>query len=155
TLVGLAGIADHFVRPVPLGPELAKSFTRTAADKWHFELQPGVKFHNGEDFNADAIKFSLERYLDPAEKSPNVQVLAGNIKEMTVVDPLTIDITTKTPIFSFAADMTDLLPQPPAYFKSVGRDGFAAAPVGTGPYKFKSWTKGQSFEATRNEAWWP
>src|SRR5438128_6277503 len=97
TLVAIAAMSNHLVRPVPLGPELAKSFTRVKSDLWRFELQPNVKFHNGEDFTADAITFTLGRYLDPAENSPNVTFLAGNIKDMNVIDPLTIEITTKTP----------------------------------------------------------
>ena len=154
TLVAIAAMSNHLVRPVPLGPELAKSFTRVKSDLWRFELQPNVKFHNGEDFTADAITFTLGRYLDPAENSPNVTFLAGNIKDMNVIDPLTIEITTKTPVFSFAADMTDLLPQPPKYFQQVGKQGFVQKPVGTGPYIFGSWTKGQSLQATRNDSWW-
>src|SRR5205823_10889144 len=72
TLVAIAAFSNHLVKPVPLGPELAKNFTRVKPDVWHFELQPNVKFHNGEDFTAEAITFTLNRYLDPAENSPNV-----------------------------------------------------------------------------------
>jgi len=154
TLVAIAAMSDHLVKPVPLGPELAKTFTRVQPDLWRFELQPNVKFHNGEDLTAEALTFTLNRYLDPAENSPNVTFLAGNIKSMNVVDPMTLEITTKTPVFSFAADMTDLLPQPPKYFQQVGKDGFIQKPVGTGPYVYASWSKGDMFQATRNENWW-
>jgi len=155
TLVTIAAFADHLVRPVPLGAELALTYERTKPDVWVLKLRPGVKFHNGEEFNADAVKFTLDRYLDPAEKSPNVTFLVGNIKEMKIVDPLTMEITTKTPTFAFPADMTDLLVQPPAYYKSVGgRQGFADKPIGTGAYKFKQWVKGERIEFTRNDDWW-
>lgn len=155
TLIAIAAFADHLVRPVPLGPELALSYERQQPDVWVFKLRPDVKFHNGEPFTAEAIKFTLERYLDPAENSPNVTFLAGNIKEMRVIDPLTIEITTKTPVFAFPADMTDLLVQPPGYFQEVGgRDGFAENPIGTGAYKFQRWIKGEQIEFTRNDEWW-
>lgn len=155
TLVSIGGFADHLVRPVPLGPELALSYERTKPDVWLFKLRPNVKFHNGEPFNAESVKFTLDRYLDPEEKSPNVTFLVGNIKEIKIVDPLTIEFTTKTPTFAFPADMTDLLVQPPAYFKQAGgRQGFAEKPIGTGPFKFVRWVKGERIEYTRNDEWW-
>jgi peptide/nickel transport system substrate-binding protein len=155
TLIAISAFADHLVRPVPLGAELALSYERQAPDVWLFKLRPDVKFHNGESFTADAVKFTLERYLDPEEMAPNITFIAGNIKEMKVIDPLTIEITTKTPVFAFPADMTDLLVQPPKYFEEVGgREGFAENPIGTGAYKFQRWVRGERIEYTRNDEWW-
>src|SRR6187549_393317 len=78
-------------------PELAMSWTPNAtATEWTLKLQPGVKFHDGSDFDAKDVKFSLERIKDPALESPVASVL-GMIDHVEVVDPLTAKIVLSSP----------------------------------------------------------
>jgi peptide/nickel transport system substrate-binding protein len=86
-------------------PGLAESWTASEDGKTYiFKLRTGVKFHDGSDFNADDVKFSLDRARD--EKSTNAQkgIFAG-IEAVEVVDPSTVKVTLKNPEGLFAWNM--------------------------------------------------
>lgn len=136
-------------------PDLALSW-EAAADNlsWTFKLRQGVKFHDGTDFNADAVKATIERYIDPATNSPR----AGEIPYVTgvtVVDPYTATINLKqafvTLLYSFAGTTGTMVS--PAGVQKYGAD-FASNPVGTGPFVFKEWIKNDHVSATRNPNYW-
>ncbi len=76
-------------------PMLAKSYTQDDDTTWTFKLQDGVKFSNGEPFDAEAAKSSIERYLDPATQSAHASFL--KVKSMKVIDPTTLEIKTDGP----------------------------------------------------------
>jgi peptide/nickel transport system substrate-binding protein len=123
-------------------PGLATSLKNLNALTWELKLQKGVTFHNGEPFNAEAVKFTFDRILDPASKS----LIRGNfdwIKEVKAVDESTVHLVTHKPFPIVAECLTLAYVIPPKYFKSVGDEKFSRNPVGTGPYKFVEWKKGE------------
>lgn len=120
---------------------------------WEFDLRQGVTFHNGEPFNAEAVRFTIERILDPETESP----ISGGfrfIESVEVVDDYTIRFTMANPQPLAEAVLSELLIVPPAYFTEVGEDEFAQNPVGTGPFRFVSWQPDVAVELVANEDYW-
>ncbi len=115
-----------------------------------FHLASGVKFHDGADLDASDVKFSFERAV--AEDSQNAQkALFEPIESIEAVDATTVRITLKRPTGGFLWSMGwgDAVIVDPA---SVENN--ATNPVGTGPYKFSKWNKGDSVELVRNPDYW-
>lgn len=134
-------------------PHLAESF-RTIDDRtWEFKLRKDVKFHNGEPFNADAAKFSLERVLNPDQKSPQRGNISA-IEKVDKVDDYTIRITTKAPYPILHERLTYLSMVPPKYLKDVGDQQFGIKPIGTGPFRFERWDKGDKTVLVANKEYW-
>lgn len=145
----------------PVIPGLATKWTSdAAATHWTFTLRPGVTFHDGTPWNADAAIFNLNRYLN--KKSPefyptlNAQAglaLAG-IKSSAKVDDMTISITTDGPLSYLPANLTTIFMGSPTAIKKDGNAGFAAKPVGTGPFSFESFTRGQQLVMKAYPNYW-
>lgn len=138
--------ADGSIRPA-----LAHSWEISEDGKTYtFNLREGVKFHDGTDFNADDVKFSLDRAR--AEDSTNAQkALFASISDVQVVDELTVQVNLSNPNGAFIANMAwgDAIIVAP---ESV--DMAATNPVGTGPFKFTRWLQGDSIEIERNPDYW-
>jgi len=118
-----------------------------------FTLREGVKFHDGTDFNAEAVKFNLERYRTD-EKSTRKNEL-GAVQSIDVVDPKTLKITLKQPFAPFLSVLTDrsgMMVSPKAV-KDQGGD-IRAQPVGTGPFKYQNRVKGDTITLVRNDQYW-
>jgi peptide/nickel transport system substrate-binding protein len=117
-------------------PQLALSHETSADGKAvTIKLRPNVKFHDGEPFNAEATKFSLERHLTMSGSFRKPEV--GAIDTIDIVDPLTIRLNLKTPFAPLIAQLTDragMMVSPKAA-KEAG-DKFGLKPVCAGPYKF-------------------
>src|SRR5262249_58870072 len=124
------GAADKAFNVVP---ELARAWQVSPDGKRvTFQLQRGVKFHDGTDFNADAVKWNIERILDPQNKSPQRAPLEPAIASVTVVDPYTVAFDLKkpyAPLLSFLAERPGFMVSPTAA-KQLGPD-FGEHPVGT------------------------
>lgn len=134
-------------------PGLAVSLKNINPLTWELKLRQGIKFHNGEPFNAEAVKFTLERILNPATKS----VTRGNfdwISEVKTVDDSTVQLITKKPFPAAAEYLTLAYIVPPKYLKAVGDEEFSRKPVGTGPYKFVEWKKAEHLIVEANEGYW-
>lgn len=133
---------------------LASSWESIDDKTWIFHLREDVKFHNGEEFNAEAVKFNIERILDPNEKCPP-RMFFSNIDQIEILDKYTLKIITKVPMptlindFSFALAIV-----PPQYTKEKGNEYIAINPVGSGPFKFVRWTKGEEITYEANEDYW-
>jgi len=134
---------------------LAESWRLVNPTTWQFKLRRGVRFHNGEPFDAAAVKFSVERMLDPKFGSSH-RGLISDIDHVDVVDAQTANVVTQKPF--------PLLPQrmssgvcgtismvPPKYVADTGEAGAAAKPVGTGPYKFVEWVKDDHITLEANQ----
>jgi peptide/nickel transport system substrate-binding protein len=124
---------------------LALSYRPLNDTTWQVTLRPGVKFHNGEPFDANAVKFSIERALDRTVKSVFASSL-DTIARVDVVDPLTVNIVTKAPdpILPSRLCMQQGQILPPKYASDAGPEGLAKRPVGAGPYRFVHWRKDEA-----------
>ena len=130
----------------------------TLAEKWDispdgkeytFYLRKGVKFHDGTDFNADAVVFSYEREIDPNHPYHDTGEFAyadftfGMVDKIEKIDNYTVKITLKDPFAPFLANMAmhSATIVSPTSVEKYGKD-FSKNPVGTGPFKFVSWSPG-------------
>ncbi len=144
-------------RTMELKPHLATSWRNLDPTTWEFKLRPGVKFHNGEDFNAESVKFTLERALGPKLNTLSKVVWPPSIgQEARIVDPLTVRITTKKPDPALpnrlAAESLNMMP---ARGLADFREKFASDRViGTGPYRFVEFVVGDRLVVEANPAYW-
>ncbi len=117
-------------------PQLALSHETSAdGNEMTIKLRPGVKFHDGEPFDAEAAKFSLERHMNMQGSFRKPEL--ATVDHVEVVDPLTIKLVLKTPFSPLIAQLTDragMMVSPKAA-KAEG-DKFGLHPVCAGPYKF-------------------
>ncbi|MBM7614615.1 glutathione ABC transporter substrate-binding protein [Alkaliphilus hydrothermalis] len=133
-----------------LEPGLAESWEKIDDLTWEFKLRQGVKFHNGEDFTANDVKFTLLRALESAKIGHIVGAI--NPEGIEVVDNHTIKIATNEPFAPLLAHLAHtaagMLNE-----KAVteGGENYAQNPVGTGPFKFQEWKTGESVTLTRND----
>jgi len=137
-------------------PSLATEMPRfIPPSAWEVKLRKGVKFHNGEEFNADSAKFTLER-LGHGQGKLRGSTFFAPIDRVEIVDPYTIRVHTKKPWPTFVPVMT--FPQsgmlPPK--ESAGKEtaDFSKKPIGTGPYKFVRWSKDEELVLEANDAYW-
>jgi ABC-type transport system substrate-binding protein len=112
-----------------------------------------VTFQDGTPFDAQAVKWNLERVLDPATGSDHRQKFEGIIQGVQAVDPYTIYLTRPYP--ALFSDLTDRPGQmvSPAAVKKFGK-AFALQPVGIGPFKFVEWIPGNRVVVQRYENYW-
>ena len=138
-----------------LVPALAESWKRLNPTTWQFTLRKGVKFHNGDDFNAECVKFTLDRAINPETKA-TVSSELGTIASTEVVDPSTVNVVTKAPDFLLPVRLGELygLMLSPKHTQSVGKEGIATRPNGTGPFKLVAWTKNEQLVLEANESYW-
>lgn len=117
-----------------------------------FTLRQGVTFHNGESFTADAVIATWEAGKDPSNEYFYTFELASAVEKL---DEYTVQISTAEPNPLFMRQLaTNWMMIPPAYFAEVGVEGFEQAPVGTGPFKFVEWLRGDRLVYEKNENYW-
>lgn len=140
-------------------PGLATDWQMSPDGKeWTFNLRKGVKFQDGTPFNAEAVKFSIDRQLPPqrTDDMPYASFTFGPVKEVQVTAPYQVKIILSEPYAPFLANLAMALAAPivsPTAVKKYG-DDFNNNPVGTGPYKFVKWTKGQEVDLTAFTDYW-
>src|SRR5262245_37612434 len=149
TLVGLD-------RSFNVVPELARAWQVSPDGKRvTFQLQPGVKFHDGTDLTAEAVKWNLERILDPQTKSPQRSQLEPAVAAVSTPDPHTVVIELKKP---FAPLLAALGERPgfivsPAAVKKQG-ESFGRSPVCTGPFRVTEWVADSRVTLERFADYW-
>jgi len=134
-------------------PALAESWEISDDGReYTFHLRQGVTFHNGEPFNADSVVLTWERGKDAGFEYSNYLQDADSV---TKVDDYTVKITTPEPNALFFTTLHDIWAMiPPEYFAEVGQEGFDEHPIGTGPYKFVEWVKGDHITFEANLDYW-
>jgi peptide/nickel transport system substrate-binding protein len=152
----LYAIHDALVKPMPgnlMSPSLAESWTVSPDQRaYEFKLREGLKFHNGDPFTAEDVKFSFHR-------AKGSKVLRDKVREVVVVSPSRVRFVLHEPWPDFMTFYGTMVSGagwvvPKKYVERVGDDGFKRAPVGLGPYKFVSHTPGVELVMEANEDYW-
>jgi peptide/nickel transport system substrate-binding protein len=133
-------------------PQLATSWKRTKPSMWVFKIRHGVKFQNGEPFDARAAAYSLGRVLTPANNSELISWVP-TIQAVHALDRWTLVVETKGPDPNIPGVLY-YIPMVPPHYTSTNPKGFARNPIGTGPYKLVKWSAGQSITMTRWSGYW-
>ncbi|MBY5838951.1 ABC transporter substrate-binding protein (plasmid) [Rhizobium leguminosarum] len=152
-------------KPSILIPSLAVSWDVDATDKtkWVFKLRDGVKFHDGSAFDANAVVWNLDKILkQDAPQFDKRQSAQGKsripaVASYKVIDPQTVEITTKTPDATLPYQISWILMSSPANWEAQGKswDAVAQKPSGTGPWKMESgFTPRERVELTPNKDYW-
>ncbi len=158
-------LTDPTATNAKLEPDLAMSWQVTDGGKvWTFELRSGVKFQDGTPFDAEAVKFNFDRFLDPKapqyyQKSTSfMSGFAKWIDHVDVLGPMKIQVTLKEPNYEWfqsgLQSYGQFLIMSPAAINKYGNDAMALHPVGTGPFKFVSREEGVKIVLARNEDYW-
>lgn len=132
-------------------PLLASAMpTQKNATTWTIPIRTGISFTNGEPFNAAAAAYSINRILNPKLNSAQLSIFTG-LKSAKALDPTTLQVTTDgfDPVFNSQMALLTMVP-PVASTKK----GFASNPVGTGPYEFVRWDRGQDVIIKANPNYW-
>ncbi len=142
-----------------LEPRLALSWKPIDATTWEFKLRPGVKFHDGSDFTAADVKFSIERIPIVAGPNPTT-IYVRRVKDTKIIDPLTVHIVTDGPAPVLPNDFIRLFivssKAAAGLTKESANEAFNSgkAAAGTGPYKYVSWAPKGDLVLDRNDAYW-
>jgi peptide/nickel transport system substrate-binding protein len=134
-------------------PDLATSWKLGDEGKSiDFSLRTGVKFHDGTDFDAAAVKFAFDRILDPANASPYRNFFKP-VEQVVVINPSTVRVVLSQPWPGFFYQLLYVggmgIPSPTAV-KALGNAGFARKPVGTGPFQMSEWASGDRIVLAKN-----
>jgi peptide/nickel transport system substrate-binding protein len=140
-------------------PRLAESWKPLDATTWEFKLRKGVKFHDGSDFTAEDVKFSIERI--PVVTGPNpLTIYVRRVKETRIVDPHTVRIVTDGPAPVLPNDFIRLFivsaKAAKGLTKETANEAFNSgkAAIGTGPYKYVSWQPKGDLVVERFDGFW-
>src|SRR3989449_257314 len=146
---------DALVRPMPdnpMAPNLAESWTVSDDQRvYEFKLREGLKFHNGDPFTAEDVKFSFLRYKS--------KIMHEKVREVEIVDPYRVRFHLHQPWPDFMTYYGTLATAagwivPKKYIEQVGDDGFKKHPIGLGPYKFVSHMPGIELVMEAVENYW-
>jgi peptide/nickel transport system substrate-binding protein len=152
----LYALHDALVKPMPgnvMTPSLAESWTVSPDQRvYDFKLRENVKYHNGDLFTAEDVKFSFQR-------AKGSKILQEKVKAVEVVGPHRVRFVLHEPWPDFMAFYGTLASGsgwvvPKKYVEKVGDEGFRKAPVGLGPYKFVSYTPGVELVMEAYEGYW-
>src|SRR5215211_4330223 len=164
-------------KPSVMIPGLSTEWKVDEADKkkWTFKLRPGVKFHDGSDFNADAVVWNVEKVLKqdaPHFDASQVGVTASrmpNLRSAKAIDKMTVELTTSAPDALLPINLTNLYMACPAHWKKLydaasatdpkekakqAWDAFARNASGTGPWRMDKFTPRERLELVRNASYW-
>ncbi|HKA45455.1 MAG TPA: ABC transporter substrate-binding protein [Burkholderiales bacterium] len=139
-----------------LKPALAESWRAVDELTWEFKLRKGVKFHDGSEFTAADVVFTLERIPNVPNSPSPFTTYTKQVTDKIVVDPYTLRLKSAAPYPQMPNDMsTIMVVSSKAAGKATTEDfNSGKAAVGTGPFKFVRWQRGDRVELTRNDAYW-
>ena len=163
-----ATVAEHMVENLiylaedgTLKPALAESW-EPAEDglSWFLNLRQGVSFHDGNPFNAEAVKYNLDRFMAKGDfEGGDAAVFAfllGRVTEVEVVDEYTVQIHLDDIFAPIASHLSHSFigMHSPASLEALATGDFVEAPIGTGPFKYVSWNRGEQFYMEKNADYW-
>jgi peptide/nickel transport system substrate-binding protein len=137
-------------------PGLATEWRPTSDTTWEFTLREGVTWHDGRPFTAEDVAFTLERAKNVPNNLGGFESLVRPISQIEVLSPHKLRLTTATPTPNLPGDLSFIA----IVSAHVGRNATTAdynagrASIGTGPYRFVSFTSGDRLVLTRNDGWW-
>ncbi|MBE0608011.1 MAG: ABC transporter substrate-binding protein [Dehalococcoidia bacterium] len=148
---GLVGYDDGF-NPTPA---LATEWELNDPTTITFKLRAGVKFHDGTDFNSEAVKVNLERVLDKSIGS-SAYAQMSVIDSVTTPDPLTVVLKLKTPSAPLILNLGDRggMMLSAKQLREDAKDRIARAPIGTGPFTVQEWQSGSHVVMKANPGYW-
>ena len=138
-----------------LEPSLATHWEQLDERTWRFYLRQGVRFHDGTTFDAEAVKFNFDRVFNPDAPGRGAGYVPA-IERVEVVDPYTVDITTREPSGPFLRAMSLIVSvgmASPTQVQQYG-DDYGVNPAGTGPFRFVSWRPDQEIVLARFDDYW-
>ena len=151
-LAALTGGLLDFDANMNIVPGIAASWESSKdLQTWTFKLRRGAEFHNGETVDANAVKWNLERIMDPKIGHSFTRSTLSDLAKVTVDDKYTVQCHLKNPSAAFDSNMTYY----PVNLMAPGSvDTADTLPVGCGPFKFKSWKRFDTCELVRFENFW-
>ena len=155
---GISQVFEQLTRVDPSGKTvnwLAESWTvEGTAEKPVIDvhLRPGVLFQNGDPMTAADVQFSYERLRDP--KQSRWSHLQASVERFEIVDDLHFRLHFSQPDATYVTDNLQLWVMPKGYFEKVGADGFARAPIGTGPWKLVAWKVKEELQLQSWDGYW-
>ncbi|MBM3523610.1 MAG: hypothetical protein FJX57_11690 [Alphaproteobacteria bacterium] len=149
-------IFDPLVRIDETGasaPALALEWSLVEPTRWRFKLRPGVSFHNGAAFDADAVVATIAWLASPAGRASPVGTETREIAAAERVDALTVDILTAQPDAILPNRLAMVAIVEPRAWAQGGPEGFAREPIGTGAFRLEAWTPGAAQLAAAPQSW--
>ncbi|RKJ48572.1 ABC transporter substrate-binding protein, partial [Butyricicoccus sp. 1XD8-22] len=149
------GLIDRDVN-LELQPGLAESWEYLDDKTLQFKLRQGVTFHNGEPFNADAVKFTFDRLLGEQGQAGPQYSNYNSIDSVEVNDEYTVTfhLNTVDPVLLTKLASYGAVIVPPQYIQENGEEHFDNNPVGTGPFKMTGYKRDQEIVLEKNEDYW-
>src|SRR5688572_18227892 len=146
----------HVDERARLIPGLATSWRAVDTTTWEFKLRQGVKFHDGSDLTAEDVLFSLERPLSIAGTPGGFASFVRPIVARQIVDPYTIRLKTAAPYGALPQDVNSIhiVSKKAATRASSADFDSGRATVGTGPFRFVRFERGNRVELARNDTYW-
>ncbi len=133
-------------------PALATKWDNPDNLTWIFHLRKGVKFHNGDPFTAEDVKFSIERCKN-WERS-GFKATVSQVDKVEVIDPHTVKVTTKKPFGILPRKLAQVVILSKKFAEAHGDDYLATHENGTGPYIVQEWVKGDHLTLVANKNYW-
>lgn len=134
----------RLTRDGKLEPGLATAWEKIDDLTWRFSLRPGVTFSNGRPFTASAVTHAVNYLISPDSLGEFLRNELPPMSGARAVDDLTVEITTVSPEPNFPRHVVGLMLAEPLAWDELGRDAFAKAPVGTGPFELEAWMPGRA-----------
>ena len=139
-----------------LTPMLATSWSANAdSTVWTFQIRQGVKFHDGEPLNAEAVRLNLARFVNP-EVGAAYAFLLGTVRDIRATGEYTLELRLAQPFAPILSHLSHSFIGilSPSQIKDIAPTATIENPIGTGPYKMERWNRGDSIRLTMNNDYW-